>query len=118
MNKEKYFEKAHTWAQRKAIDTIKSVSEGYEDPKVFVNQTSKEEIQADMSFITSGGAKHYTDIALKEDNVSKLVTRWKLLSMMATAKRGKLHLLTPKGHKMFAQKTIDKYNISAVIHSI
>jgi hypothetical protein len=33
-------------------------------------------------------------------------------------KNGKLHLLAPIGHKIFAEKLVNTYQIDAVIHSI
>ncbi len=118
MSKKNYLEKAIHWITKKSTTSIKAQLDGYEAPKVFRNKETGEEIQADFSFITQGGAKSYTDIALKSDSPQKLITRWKLLSMMAALKSGKLYLLTPKGHKMFAQRLVDQYNINATIYSL
>ena len=118
MNKQPFIENAIAWVERKTTTSIKAKAEGYEDPKAFLNQRTKEEVQPDISYETSTGARHYTDIALKHENPQKLVTRWKLLSMLASMKNGKLHLLTPKGHKMFTEKLVRKYNINAFISSI
>ena len=119
MNKDKYLEKAIAWAEKKATISLKATPEGYEDPKVFTSKKSKEEVQADLSFVTHGGAKHFSSIALKEDDPKSLVSKWKLLSFLASMKRGKLHLLAPKGHKAFTQKIVDRYHINnAVIHSL
>lgn len=115
--KEKYFAKAIEWAQKKADMELKSVHPDFEDTKIFTNKATQEETQADISFIRSNG-KHFTEIAVKTDNPRKLVTRWKLLSMMANMKRGKLHLLAPKGHKMFTQRMVEQYSISAKIYSL
>ncbi len=118
MFKRDYFSKALNWVKNRGSHNIKAVSEGYDEPRVFTNKSTQAIVQADISYQTANGAKHFTDIALKSDNVQKLVTRWKLLSIMAGLKRGKLHLLTPKGHKMFTQKIVNQYNINALIHSI
>lgn len=118
MGKENYFKKALDWVQKKSISSLKAMTEGYEAPKVFTNTSTSETVQADISFTTQGGARHFTEIALKTDNTRKLVTRWKLLSVMASLKRGKLHLLAPKGHKMFTQKLVQRYNINALIHTL
>jgi len=119
MSKKKdYLQKALDWISKKSTLTIKAKAEGYEAPKVFTNQSTQEEVQADISFVTQGGAKSYTDIALKSETPQKLVTRWKLLSTLAALKHGKLHLLAPRGHKMFTQNLVERYNISAVVHSL
>ena len=92
--------------------------EGFEKPYTYTNANTHEEICPDISFIGLGGAKSYTEIAIKQDNEVDLVTRWKLLSQMATYKSGRLHLLAPRGHKAFTQKLVDDYHIAAEIHSI
>lgn len=116
--KEKYLKKAIQWAEKKATVSLKAVGKEYEDPKIFTNKATQEEIQADLSYITHGGAKHYSDIALKTKNKKRLIMKWKVLSFMASMKRGKLHLLTPKGHKAFTEKLVDRHNINAMIHSL
>ncbi len=118
MNKEKYLKKAITWANKKSIVTLRATSEGYENPKTFIGKTTKEEIQPDLSFTTHGGAKHYSEVALKDDNEKKLVAKWKVLSFLAGMKRGKLHLLAPRGHKAFTQKIVNLHQINAVVHAL
>jgi hypothetical protein len=118
MNKKDYLSKAMKWVEKKSTKSLKSKLEGYEDPKVYRSKATKETIQADFSFTTHLGAKHYTDIALKNENPRKLVSKWKVLSLMASIKKGKLHLLAPRGHKAFAERMVNRHNINAIVHSI
>lgn len=118
MLKQHYLDKAIDWISKKSTTSVKAKIEGYDSPNVFTNKETGEEVQADFSFITQGGNKSFTEVAIKSDRPQKLVTRWKLLSLMASMKQGKLHLLTPKGHKMFTKKLVDTYHINAVIHSL
>jgi hypothetical protein len=118
MKKDEYLEKAVMWAEKKATVLLKSVSEGYESPKIFTSRTNQEKIQADLSYVTHGGAKHYSVVALKNENQKKTITKWKLLSFLASVKRGKLHLLAPTGHKAYTEKLVNTYDINAVIHSL
>lgn len=118
MSKESHLQVAIDWATKKGIGTPKANFEGYEKPKSYMNQSSNEEITPDVSFISMGGAKNYTDIAIKQDDEQSLITRWKLLSVMANLKRGKFFLLAPRGHKMFTQRLIEAHNINAIIKSI
>ena len=119
MSKKKdYLLKALDWISKRSTLTVKAKIDGYDAPKIFTNQSTQEEVQADISFVTQGGAKSFTEIALISDSPQKLVTRWKLLSTLASLKHGKLHLFAPRGHKMFTQNLIERYNISAVIHSV
>lgn len=116
--KEKHFEISLDWISKKSATSIKTNSEGYEAPKSYTNKETGEKIHPDFSFQTQSGYTCFTEIALKSESPRKLVTRWKLLSLMANAKRGKLHLLAPKGHKMFTKKLVDNHNINAIVHSI
>ena len=118
MEKERYLEKAVKWAERKAVVSLKSISKGYENPKVFVSKTTQDEIQADLSFVTKGGVKHYSVVALKNENQKKTVAKWKVLSFLASMKRGNLHLLAPDGHKSYTLKLVNKFNINAVFHML
>ncbi len=118
MKKNTFIEKAIVWAEKKSTTPVKATIEGYDTPAGFKNQSTEETIQPDLSFTTKDGSVHYSDIAMKEPDVRKLVTRWRLFSTMATVKKGHFHLLAPKGHKMFTQKIVDDYNINAEIHSI
>lgn len=111
-------EKAISWTKKRGGESVRVHMEGYDQPKAFLNKRTQEEVMPDISFIAPGGAKHYTEIALKNDQPQKLVTKWKLLSLMASMKQGKLHLLAPKGHKMFTQNLVRKYNINAFIYSL
>lgn len=117
MSKEKYLDKVITWVEKRKISSLKSSFDGYEDPKTFTNQATKEQVQPDVSF-TIDNATHYSEIALKCEDTRRLVTRWKLLSTMANFKKGQLHLFAPKGHKIFTKKLVEDNNIDALIHSL
>ena len=115
--KEEYFEKAIEWAQRKSSSDFKANFEGYETPRSFKNKNSSDEETPDISFVTHG-ATSFVDIAVKSGDVQRLITRWKLLSIMASIKSGKLYLLAPKGHKMFTEKIVKEYSINARVSSL
>lgn len=118
MSKELYSEKAISWISKKPQISIRAQLEGYEPTQVFANKSTGKEVQSDFSFQSHGGSTSFVEIALKTDNPRELITKWKLLSLMASMKHGKLYLLAPKGHKMFAQRLIEDYNISARLESL
>lgn len=118
MSKESYMEAAVKWVQKKVVTEIRADYDGFEAPKAFVNRTTNTSVEPDVTFKTSNGGKHYTEIALKSEDAQDLVTKWKFLSTLASMKNGKLHLLAPKGHKMFTNKLVNEYNIDAQVHSI
>lgn len=117
-NKKFYLDRALKWVSTKPTSVVKSIAEGFENPRTFTSKIRDLSIKPDISFKTYRGNLHYADIALKSEEPSKLATRWKLLSVMASANKGRLHLLVPSGHKSFVNKLIDKHNINAFVLSI
>ena len=113
-----HIESALSWLSTRPFTELKSIHEDHEDPQSFNNKSTGGSIQPDVSFRSSNGGKNYLEIALKTDNVQALVTKWKLLSTIATMKKGKLFLMSPKGHKMFTQRLVGDYSISAKVYSI
>lgn len=118
MKKDVYLEKAVKWAEKKSTISLESISEGYDSPQIFTSKTTQEEIQADLSFVTHAGIKHYLVVALKDENPKKTVAKWKALSFLASIKGGKLHLLVPSGHKTYIEKLVNNHNINGVIHAL
>lgn len=118
MSKENYMEAAMKWVNKKVVTDVRADFEGYEAPKAFLNRTANVSVEPDVTFKTSNGGKHYTEIALKQEDAQELVTKWKFLSTLASMKNGKLHLLAPKGHKMFTSRLVNEYNIDAQVHSL
>ena len=114
----KYFDKAINWLSGKLYSELKSFHTEHENPSSFNNKSTGGQVQPDISFKLNNAGQYYMEISLKTDQVQALVTKWKLLSMMASMKRGKLYLLAPKGHKMFTQKLVQDYNINAIIYSL
>lgn len=118
MTKEQYLDQALQWVQRRSISSLKAVHDSYEPPKNYINKQTEEAVQADISYLSHKGEQFYVVIALKTENQRNLVSQWKLLSIMATLKRGKLILLAPKGHKMFTDRIVNQYKINAIVYSI
>lgn len=112
-----YLEKALAWATKKGFKEFKSNHEDHEDPFVFTNKQNNEEVIPDIT-ATKDGRKSYIEVALKNDEVTKTVSKWRLLSTMAQMKGGKLYLLAPRGHKAFTDGIISQYPIDAKIVTI
>ncbi len=115
---QEYFEKALDWVKKRGFSNIKANHEDYETPAHYSRQgDSEDQIIPDISGLKTGG-KSYIEIATKTDMVHDKVSKWKLLSLMAARKGGKLYLLTPRGHKRFAEELVKDYNVNAEIKSI
>jgi hypothetical protein len=118
MSKETYFDSALKWVRRKAHLSIKANFDGYDSPKAFTNSRTKNKVCPDISFVGPRGSKNFTEIALKQDDHQRLVSRWKLLSTLASIKNGTLYILAPRGHRSFAERLVDSYSIKAKVYSL
>lgn len=114
---EQYFERAIDWAKKRGFSNIKANFDEYEIPAHFSRPGEDDPVIPDITGLKTGG-KSYIEIATKTDEVSRKVSKWKLLSMLAARKGGKLFLLTPRGHKRFAEELVKDHNLNAEVKSI
>ncbi|MEZ5007232.1 MAG: hypothetical protein R2728_02025 [Chitinophagales bacterium] len=115
---EKHMEKALEWVNRRKVEDVKANFEGYEAPKSYTNQRTDELVSPDISFLDERGVKNYVEIAMKSDTIRKSITKWKLLSTLASVKKGNLYLLTVRGSKSFIVNEVEKCNLDAKIYSL
>lgn len=118
MKKEKMIRKAIDWAQKKGMHSIKSVIDDYEDPKSFIRQKTNNPMRPDITaFLRS--KKRYIEIADRNtENLNRMVTKWKLLSKLARHSGSKFFILAPYGHKAFAERIVDRYNIRSEVQAL
>ncbi len=114
MKNSKLIRKAVEWAKKKGFQKLKANCEDFETPVQYQNASKDEVFTPDVTGVQRVG-KSYIEVALKEDNVRKIVTKWKLLSTLANMKGGQFILLAPKGHKSFAEKIVQEHQLSARI---
>ena len=112
-----YFEKAIDWAKKRGFSNIKANHEDYELPKHFSKSGVDEVVVPDITGLKTGG-KSYIEISIKTDMVHDMVSKWKLLSLLAARNGGKLFLLAPRGHKRFTEELVKDHNLMAEIKSI
>ncbi|MEZ5031162.1 MAG: hypothetical protein R2787_07165 [Saprospiraceae bacterium] len=120
MNEEKkiYLRKALDWVEKRDYQEVRSVMDGYEAPMSFTSSTSQLEVQPDITALKNGSSKTYIDVAMKSDSPEDTVTRWKLLSTLATMKNGQFFLLIPRGHKAFTSGLVETHGLEAKMVSI
>ncbi|MFK7946909.1 MAG: hypothetical protein AB8G11_04920 [Saprospiraceae bacterium] len=109
-------EKAMNWVSAKGYSSIKATfDDEFNDPKAFISDG-----EAILPAITaeSETGKSYFDIAQKTSHKQKLITKWKLFSILAKRKNGQFVIFAPHGHKTFTERIIDNYKISAKVISI
>ncbi len=114
MLQENYFSSAIKYITKKGYGNIKANYEGYEMPSGFMRKDEEEAIIPDIT-ASRGDQKSYIEIAMKSEIVKQKISKWKLLDTMASVKGGRLLLLTPKGHKAFVQRIMDRYRINATL---
>ena len=107
-------EHAIQWVKKRGYHDIKANVDSYEDPVQYRSADDGEPMIPDVTALQSN-RKSYFEIAMKSDNMTATISKWKLLSTLAQRKGGKLFLLAPKGHKAFAEKLAKQYQLSAEI---
>ncbi|MCB0517598.1 MAG: hypothetical protein H6577_23235 [Lewinellaceae bacterium] len=114
---EELFDKALDWAKKHGFSDLKANHGDFESPAHFNRPGEDDPVVPDITGLRTGG-KSYIEIAVKSEEVNKKVSKWKLLSTLAARKGGKLFLLTPRGHKRFAEDIVREHNLMAEIRSI
>ncbi|MCB0375845.1 MAG: hypothetical protein KDD04_08000, partial [Sinomicrobium sp.] len=61
------------------------------------------------------GRKSYFELVQKTDELQEVITKWKLLSNLASFKDGKLFLIVPHGNLAFTNRILDNYSIQAEV---
>lgn len=111
-------EKAITWVKGKGYSSIKaSFEEDFEDTNSFVGSSNGDPVTPDITAQSSTG-KSYFEIAQKTSQKQGLITKWKLLSRLATMKNGQFVIFVPYGHKSFAERIVEDNRIQAKIVAI
>lgn len=101
--------------KKKGFENICANAEGYETPaKIRRGQDSEEYFIPDCTGEVNG-RKSYFELGMKSDNERELVTKWRLLSSLASYKHGKLYLAVPRGHMAFTTRILADYPIQAEI---
>ncbi len=107
-------EKAVQWAKKHGFKEIKANIEEFEKPTQYTLQGRDQPFVPDVTALQFG-AKSFFEIAMKTEDVQNRVSKWKLLSTLASRKGGKLYLLAPKGHKAFTTDLVAIHNIDAEV---
>lgn len=116
---EEYYLKIIRWAKNKGFKDIRADFEGYEKPSGFTKKEGG--VLTPNVSARSYDSKYYFEIAIKTNDdakVQELISKWKMLSMVAGHKGGGLYLFVPHGNKSFAQKAVTNYSINAKIVSL
>lgn len=104
----------NTIVSPRGFKNIKANLKEYEKPARLNLERDDEVFIPDITG-TLNGRKSYFEIAQKTEKVRPMVTKWQLLSRLATLKRGKFFLVVPNGHYAFTNRLLKKYPIEAKV---
>ena len=103
---------------KKGFESVKANAEGYETPaKIHFRDDNEKFYIPDVTGVVNG-RKSYFELAMKTSDERDLVTKWRLLSDLATLKHGKLYLAVPRGHMAFTNRILNDYPITAEVVKI
>ena len=98
----------------KGYQNVKANTEGFDTPAKLTRPNEEEAFIPDAT-ATLNGRKSYFELAQKTDDLQEVVTKWKLLSNLASYKDGKLFLVVPHGNLAFTNRILDNYPIRAEV---
>jgi len=105
------------WARKRGFSNIKANLVDFENPTQFSLNAEEDTFTPHITGLKTGG-KSYIEIAMKDGDITRKVSKWKLLSTLAARKGGKLFLLAPRGHKTFTESLVRDHHLNAEIKSI
>lgn len=120
MEKQAYIPQVINWAKAQGFEDIKAnlpENDDFESPISYGRQ------QDDEEFIPDVTGKHfheksYFEVILKTNRTSRLISKLKLMSVLATRNEGRLYLMAPKGHLQFAKGIARESQVVAQVVSL
>ncbi len=111
--KDKLFNQAINWVISKGFEDIRANTDDYDSPIPFLKPNGDNHIMPDITGKKYGN-KSYIEIVTKDDSTQSLITKWKLLSAVASRKGGLLYLLASRGYKAFADNIVKTNHLQNV----
>jgi len=93
---------------------VKANTAGYETPSKLTRPKEEGAFIPDATGLLNG-RKSYFELAQKTDDLQEVITKWKLLSNLASIKNGKLFLVVPHGNLAFTNRILNNYPIQAEV---
>ncbi|MEZ4905917.1 MAG: hypothetical protein R2822_31205 [Spirosomataceae bacterium] len=110
-----YIPKVIDWAGARGFEEIRAAlpdNDEYEKPISYDRQTD------DQSFVpdVTGKLMHeksYFEVVMKTDKIDRLISKLKLMSVLAARREGNLYVMAPRGHYQFAKEIVYENQITA-----
>ena len=103
-----------TYVSRGGYSDVKANIEGYDTPSALSSKENQDRVVPDITANKRGGM-WYIEVVRKDSELEKTVSKWKLLSILGSAKSGGLILIAPSGHYAFAERLVKLPDIQAQI---
>ena len=103
-----------TWVARNGYSEVKANIEGYETPSGLSFKDTEDKLVPDITAVKRG-ARWYIEVVRKDADPEKIVSKWKLLSIVGKNKGGGLILIAPAGSFAFAERLTKKHDIQVQI---
>lgn len=110
-------EEAIRKVKRRGYEDICADMEPYDKPMPIVSRSSELAFTPDITAEKLGG-KAYFEIAKRGDDEEKVGSKWRVLATMARVKQGDFKIFVPHGSMPFAQRMVNKHNLSAELIKI
>ncbi|PHN04847.1 hypothetical protein [Flavilitoribacter nigricans] len=98
----------------RGYQNVKANTEGYDTPSKLSRPNEEGAFIPDATGVLNG-KKSYFELAQKTDDLQEVITKWKLLSNLASFKNGKLFLVVPHGNLAFTNRILNNYPIQAEV---
>lgn len=98
----------------RTFDKVKANIDGFETPSQLSKTSGEGAFVPDITG-TKNGRKFYFEVAIKNRKIADTISKWKLLSQLASLRDGKFYLLVPKGNFAFVRRLLSKYSVEAQI---
>ncbi len=115
MTKQDHIATVIAWAESQGYDEIKANlpdDDDFDAPISYERQADDEAFIPDVTGKSLTG-KSYFEVVAKTDETRRLISKLKLMSVLAGRRGGKLYLMAPRGSYQFAKDLMDDNQINA-----
>ncbi len=115
MTKQDHIPTVIAFAQSQGYDEIKANlpnDDDFETPVSYERQADDDEFIPDVTGKSLAG-KSYFEVILKTNITRRLISKLKLMSVLAGRRGGTLYLMAPRGNYQFAKDLMDDNQINA-----
>lgn len=107
-------DQAVNYVKNLSFEDIKARYEDFDEPATLKMKGSDVEFTPDIT-ATKNGAKYYFEIADRTEDQSHVISKWQLLSTLATMKGGDFKIFVPYGSMKYTNDILKSKDIQAEV---